>query len=168
MCIRDRIKRAVDKGYADENPGELDRFVGDYVFNPDDGADEIRLDQPVPVLEGGTGFMCIQRSAFEKFTEAYPQQLYLPDHVRTVSFDGTREIMCYFDALIDEKSKRYLSEDYMFCQWAREIGIKTWMCPWMKLIHNGSYQFGGSLVDIAQLGASATVDPEAIKNMKKN
>ena len=76
--------------------------------------------------------------------------------------------MCYFDALIDEKSKRYLSEDYMFCQWAREIGIKTWMCPWMKLIHNGSYQFGGSLVDIAQLGASATVDPEAIKNMKKN
>ena len=164
----EKIKRAVDKGYADENPGELDRFVGDYVFNPDDGSDEIRLDKPVPVLEGGTGFMCIQRSALEKFTEAYPQQLYLPDHVRTVSFDGTREIMCFFDALIDEKSKRYLSEDYMFCQWAREIGIKTWMCPWMKLIHNGSYQFGGSLVDIAQLGAAATVEPEAIKNMKKN
>ena len=164
----EKIKRAVDKGWADESPSELERFVGDYVFNPDENTEEIRLDEPVSVLEGGTGFMMIQRSAFEKFAKAYPDLSYLPDHVRTKSFDGSREIMCYFDALIDYKSKRYLSEDYMFCQWSREIGVKTWMCPWMKLIHNGSYNFGGSLVDLAQLGASATVDPEAIKNMKRN
>ena len=83
--------------------------------------------------------------------------MYLPDHVRTENFDGSREIMAYFDCIIDPESKRYLSEDYMFCQWARKAGIKVWMCPWMRLTHMGSYMFGGSLADLAQLGASATV-----------
>ena len=58
--------------------------------------------------------MMIQRSAFAKFDKEYPEYSYIPDHVRTEHFDGTREIMMYFQALIDPKSKRYLSEDYMF------------------------------------------------------
>lgn len=163
----EKIKRAVDKGFADDNPGNLEKYVGDYVFNPTNGQGEIRIDQPVPVLEGGTGFMMIQRSAFEKFNEAYPTYSYIPDHVRTKHFDGSREIMMYFQALIDEKSKRYLSEDYMFCQWMREIEVQTWLCPWMKLLHTGSYTFGGSLADLAQLGAAATADVNQIKKMKK-
>lgn len=155
----EKIKRAVDKGFADENPQRLENFVGDYVFNPADGSNEIPLDKPVEVLEGGTGFMMIQRKAFEKYAEAYPEFLYRPDHIRSNNFDGTREIMAYFDCVIEPKSKRYLSEDYMFCQWARNAGIKVWMCPWMRLNHTGSYQFGGSLIDIANIGAAATADP---------
>ena len=54
----------------------------------------------------------------------------------------------------------------MFCQYMREIGVDTYLAPWMKLVHTGSYTFGGSLVDLAQLGASATADAESIKNMK--
>ena len=162
-CISwEKIKRAVDKGFADENPNKLEKYVGDYVFNPVGGTNEIRLDEPVEVLEGGTGFMCVRRSAFEKFEEAYPEYHYLPDHARTKNFDGSREIMMYFQALIDPDSKRYLSEDYMFCQWARKIGINVWMCPWMKLEHTGTYVFGGSLVDLAQIGATATVDPSMV------
>lgn len=163
----EKIKMAVDKGYADENPGNLEKYVGDFVFNPAEGQSQIRIDEPVSVLEGGTGFMMVARSAFEKFQKAYPEYSYLPDHVRTKNFDGTREIMMYFQALIDEKSKRYLSEDYMFCQWMRKVDVQVWFCPWMKLIHAGSYVFGGSLADIAQLGASATADVSAIKKMKK-
>lgn len=163
----EKIKRAVDKGFADDNPGDLEKYVGDYVFNPTNGQNEIRLDQPVKVLEGGTGFMMVTKGAFNKFAEAYPDYSYRPDHVRTKNFDGSREIMMYFQALIDEKSKRYLSEDYMFCQWMREVGVDTWLCPWMKLLHTGSYTFGGSLVDLAQLGASATADVNQIKRMKK-
>jgi hypothetical protein len=49
----------------------------------------------------------------------------------------------------------------------QKVGIHTWMCPWMKLLHTGSYTFGGSLVDLAQLGAAATADPDAIAAMKK-
>jgi hypothetical protein len=158
-CIAwEKIKRAVDKGFADKNPENLEKYVGDYVFNPKEGTGSIPLDEPVEVLEGGTGFMMIQRSALEKFAAAYPQYSYLPDHVRTEHFDGTREILQYFQAEIDPKSKRYLSEDYWFCQKMWDINVKTWLCPWMKLQHTGSYVFGGSLIDLAQIGAGATAD----------
>ena len=60
-------------------------------------------------------------------------------------------------------TKRYLSEDYWFCQKAQGIGLRTWFCPWMKLQHVGTYIFGGSLADLASIGASATADPGAIK-----
>jgi hypothetical protein len=155
----EKIKLAVDKGFADENPHNLAKYVGDYVFNPVEGATEIHIEEPCEVMEGGTGFMMIQRKTFEKYTEAYPDLMYTPDHVRSDNFDGTREIMCFFDALIDPKSKRYLSEDYMFCQWTRAIGLKVWMCPWMQMSHTGSYNFAGSLADLAAIGAAATADP---------
>jgi hypothetical protein len=162
----EKIKRAVDKGFADDNPGNLEKYIGDYVFNPTSDQTEVRIDEPCSVLEGGTGFMMIQRSAFEKFNKGYPSYSYRPDHARTKHFDGSRKIMMYFQALIDPKSERYLSEDYMFCQWMRELGVKTWLCPWMKLVHCGSYMFGGSLIDLAQLGAIATADANEISKMK--
>jgi hypothetical protein len=167
-CISwEKIKTAVDKGFADENPSNLEKYVGDYVFNPVQGGSTIPLGQPVEVLEAGTGFMMIRRKTFEKFAAAYPQQMYKPDHVRTEHFDGTREIMAFFDTPICPDTKRYLSEDYMFCQWSRKAGMKVWLCPWMSLQHVGMYVFGGSLVDIAQIGASATADVNALKKLKK-
>ena len=166
-CIAwEKIKRAVDKGFADVNPEALERYVGDYVFNPAENTSSIALDEPVEVLEGGTGFMMIQREALEKYAAAYPELSYKPDHVRTEHFDGHREILAYFDTVIDPKTKRYLSEDYMFCQWARNAGIKVWLCPWMKLQHMGMYVFGGSLIDLAQIGAGATTDVHELKKKK--
>jgi hypothetical protein len=60
-------------------------------------------------------------------------------------------------------SKRYLSEDYMFCQYADRIGLKIWFCPWMQLQHVGTYVFGGSLGDLASIGAPATADSNVLK-----
>ena len=209
-CISwEKIKQAVDKGFADENPQNLEKYVGDYVFNPANGTNAIPLGEPVEVLEAGTGFMMIRRNTFEKFQQAYPEQWYTPDHVRTEHFDGSRQIMAFFDTPIDAKrayivpelqdyivknpnasaqdvidfvtntksssirnapvngySERYLSEDYMFCQWIRNIGLKVWFCPWMQLQHVGMYVFGGSLVDLAQIGASATADVNQLKKYK--
>ena len=162
----EKIKDAVDQGYADQDPNNLERLVGDFVFNPASGKSQMLLNEPVEVMEGGTGFMMIQKRAFEKFDKAYPQQKYTPDHVRTKHFDGSRQIMAYFDTVIDEESNRYLSEDYMFCQWARKAGVKVYLCPWMRTTHMGSYFFGGSLVDLAQVGASATVDTTKLKSKK--
>jgi len=106
----EKIKAAVDKGHADENPATLENFVGDYVFNPMAGNSEIRLSEPAPVREGGTGFMLIKREVFEAYEKNYPQFKYKPDHVRTEQFDGSREIMAYFDALIDDKSQNLVPE----------------------------------------------------------
>jgi hypothetical protein len=160
----EKIKMAVDKGYADENPNQLEEFVGDYVFNPADGSHQFRIDEAVEVKEGGTGFMLITREALEKYDAAFPEQSYKPDHVRTANFDGSREIMAYFDCVIDSESKRYLSEDYMFCQWVRKAGAKVWLLPWIKLKHAGTYIFGGSLQAIAAIGASPTAGENVIKN----
>ena len=159
-CISwEKIKHAVDLGIADQNPNELEKFVGDYVFNPVGGQNEIRLDLPVEVMEAGTGFMMIRRKTLENFAKAYPEKAYRPDHVRTANFDGSREIHAYFDCVIDPESKRYLSEDYFFCQYVRKAGMKVWLMPWVQLAHAGSYIFGGSLMDLARIGASATADP---------
>lgn len=201
-CISwEKIKQAVDKGVADEDPNALEKYVGDYVFNPKGGQREIPIGQPVEVLEIGTGFMMVQRRAFEKYKEAFPYLSYKPDHVRTEHFDGSREIHAYFDCIIDRgysyqdlhdlledvaegksdlqdaakkivgmekgSSKRYLSEDYNFCYHADKIGLRTWFCPWMKLQHVGSYIFGGSLADLATIGAAATADAGKLGKKKK-
>jgi glycosyltransferase involved in cell wall biosynthesis len=166
-CISwEKIKQAVDKGMADEDPNRLEKYVGDYVFNPKTTSREIPLNQPVEVLEIGTGFMMIRRKTIEEYHKAFPHQWYKPDHVRTEHFDGTREIMAVFDCIIDPDSKRYLSEDYMFCYNVQKMGMKVWFCPWMQLQHVGSYIFGGSLADLASIGASATADQSKLKHKK--
>ena len=204
----EKVKMAVDKGIADDNSEVLEKYIGDYVFNPKDGSGQIALDRPVEVMEAGTGFMMIRKSALLKYASAYPQYSYKPDHVRTDAFDGTREILQYFQAEIDgldfgayyahemkllleknisdpetlkkeidgimasaqeihnNKTKRYLSEDYFFCRKLIDIGGKIWYCPWMKLQHVGSFIFGGSLQDLASIGAPATADPGQLKKKK--
>lgn len=163
----EKIKHAVDHGVADKDPNVLENFVGDYVFNPAKShSGGIPIGQPVEVLEGGTGFMMIQRDTFERYEKAFPELHYKPDHVRTKNFDGSREIMAYFDCIIDPESKRYLSEDYNFCYHAQKAGMKVYLCPWMKLKHVGSYIFGGSLADLAAIGAAATADPSKLGKKK--
>lgn len=162
----EKIKQAVDKGFADEDPRNLEKFVGDYVFNPKGNTSSIPIAEPAEVMEAGTGFMMIRRSTFEKYTEAYPELMYKPDHVRTEHFDGTREIMAFFDCIIDPVSKRYLSEDYMFCYNVNKMDGRIWLCPWMKLQHQGMYIFGGSVADLAMIGASATADVNQLKKGK--
>jgi hypothetical protein len=160
--------------------------------------------------------MMIRDEVFKKFRDAFPQYSYRPDHVRTVHFDGSREIMQYFQAEIDtvdwtteykkiidemlaelktegvsfdgttnditqkyeaklndlkeraqKKSKRYLSEDYWFSQKCQELNVKTFLCPWMKLSHMGTFVFAGSLADLAQAGATATADTDLLNKAKQ-
>jgi hypothetical protein len=166
-CISwEKIKMAVDKGVADKDPNVLEKYVGDYVFNPKGNQREIKISEPVEVLEIGTGFMMIRRKTFEDYKKAFPHQSYKPDHVRTEHFDGTREILAYFDCIIDPESKRYLSEDYMFCYNVQKMGGRVWFCPWMQLQHVGSYVFGGSLADLASIGAAATADVGQLNKAK--
>lgn len=159
----EKVKVAVDKGFADKDPLMLENFTGDYVFNPVDGTDRISINELTEVKEGGTGFMLVNREAFKRFDAMFPERSYKPDHVRTKAFDGRREIMAYFDCVIDPASKRYLSEDYMFCQYARKSGSKVWMMPWLELKHTGSYTWGGSLAALAAVGASPTAAHDAPK-----
>lgn len=105
----EKITQAVNQGVADENPNNLENYVGDFVLNPRKTGG-IKISEPAEVAEGGTGFMMIQKRVFEEYAEKYPQFYYKPDHIRTANFDGSREIMAYFDALIDDKSQNLMNE----------------------------------------------------------
>jgi hypothetical protein len=167
-CISwEKIKLAVDKGVADEDANVLENFVGDFVLNPISGKNEIRIDEPTEVAEIGTGFMMLNRVVLERFKEAYPELSYKPDHVRTEHFDGSRNIHAFFDTVIDPDTKRYLSEDYMFCQYVRKMGGKVFICPWMHMHHVGSYIFGGSLRALGSIGAPATASLAELQKKKK-
>ena len=50
----------------------------------------------------------------------------------------------------EKSSHRYLSEDYMFCQYWRKIGGSIWLCPWMRTQHIGTYAFTGNMPAVAQ------------------
>jgi hypothetical protein len=157
----EKVKKAVDKGLADENPFNLKHFTADYVFNAAPGVTTFKVNQPVEVAEGGTGFMLIPREVFSRYKEAYPELSYKPDHIRTENFDGSHEIHAYFDCIIEPESRRYLSEDYFFCWNARKAGIKVHMCPWMELKHVGSYIFSGSMAALSHLETSPTASEES-------
>jgi len=142
------VKTAIKKN-PDIDAGVLEKVAGDFVFNPVKGTASFTVTEPLQVLEIGTGFMMIKREVFPKFAEAYPHLKYKPDHVGQAHFDGSRYIHAYFDTCIDPESERYLSEDYMFCQWWRKIGGEIYLCPWMKTAHIGTYHFQGDMPAVA-------------------
>lgn len=134
------------------NPSELENLTGEYVFNVVSGTEQFSVNEPLEVMEIGTGFMMIKREVFPKMEAAYPEYRYKPDHIGQANFDGSRYIHAYFDTVIDKGiSDRYLSEDYMFCQYWRKIGGKIWLCPWMRTQHIGTYAFTGNMPKIAEI-----------------
>lgn len=157
----EKIRDAVKQGFADDNPFQLEQFQGDLVFNPSGETTTFNIMEPLEVNESGTGFMLISRGVFERYREAYPELAYKPDHTRSKNFAGDRDIHAYFDCVIDPESRRYLSEDYMFCHNVRKMGGSVWICPWIQLKHVGSYTFTGNMSAIAVIGQSLTASAES-------
>ena len=165
----EKVAEAARQGKGEENPFMLENYTSDFVFNPVQGMKgQFKLSEPIEVSEAGTGFMLIPREVLEKYRDTYPEYSYKPDHVRTENFDGERNITAFFDCIIDPVSRRYLSEDYFFCQQARKADLRVWMCPWMQLNHIGMHIFKGNMGAIGSLGVSATADAKSRqKNYKK-
>lgn len=156
------VKKAIKMGVPSN---KLHTFTDNPVLNfvpPESGTrTQVDLTKPIEVLDTGTGFMMISRSVFEKMEKAYPELCYTPDYqLSNPTFDKNVDtgVYSFFDTgiVIDETSaakkntgvKRYLSEDYMFCKRWRDIGGKIWVCPWINLIHHGTYQYHGNIRDI--------------------
>jgi hypothetical protein len=142
--------------HPDLDPKELEKLVGEYVFNVVKGTKQFSVTEPLEVMEIGTGYMMIKREVFDKMKDAYPTIHYRPDHAGQANFDGSRYIHAYFDTVIDTLdsivgggSDRYLSEDYMFCQMWRKIGGQIYLCPWMRTQHVGTYAFTGDMPAVA-------------------
>lgn len=164
----EKVYDAVKEGLVDDDPSMLQKYAADFAFNPLlDGKSTFSWSEPLEVSEAGTGFMCISKNTIEMFRKKYPKQKYSPDHSRMKGFDKGNIIYAVFDCLIDPESGRYLSEDYMFCQYVRKIGLSVWMCPWMKLGHTGTYTFMGSIPDLAKLKAPLNISGISTHHVEK-
>lgn len=119
---------------------KIKEFAGSFVINLVDyvRSQTIAGMRPVEVWNGGTGFMLIQRSVFEKMKD------HVPSYVN--GLDNTKRIFEYFATSIEPGTDRLLSEDFHFCYAWRQLGGKVYAAPWLKLGHLGSYLFEGQMV----------------------
>ncbi len=111
----------------------------DYVVNTVPNA--AREGDLVEVSNLGTGFMLIKREVIERMIMANPQWKFqddigLPTHLHPFMY-------ALFDTEIDPVSRRYLSEDYLFCQRWRQMGGKIWADLSITLNHVGHFSFKG-------------------------
>jgi len=95
------------------------------------------------VLDAATGFMCIKKEVFYKMIEAYPNLKYTSDQIINNKRYSSKNCYALFDCIIDEKSNRYLSEDYSFCRLWQKIGGKIYADLQSPLTHFGTYPFAG-------------------------
>jgi hypothetical protein len=139
-----QIKDAVEKGVQ---PKELGKYTGVFVVNAVDDSSqiEVKLQEPIEIANGGTGFMLIKRNVLETLKDVVPT--YNSDMYKIVDTERKpRKIYQFFDTSIDKDAgDRLLSEDYHFCKLARSNGFKVWAAPWAELSHTGSYTFSGFL-----------------------
>lgn len=113
----------------------------------------IQPDGTVEVREAGTGFMLIHRQVFEKMQEKfYDEMRYAVDmgddkNPQKFMFDyftvGVR-----YDPLM--KTKRFLSEDWYFCQRWRECGGKIIMQTKISCAHIGKFAYPGNPNEILE------------------
>lgn len=89
---------------------------------------------PVPVKWAATGCMAVHRRVFEKMAETMPL-LHESDGPR--AFYPFYQSMIWDEPEIDEKI--LLSEDFAFCQRAKELGFGVYINPSIRLGHMGAY-----------------------------
>jgi len=137
------VHAAVLRGVPAE---ELHNYTGSFVVNTIDSKDATgRIDQPIEIGKGGTGFMLIKREVIEKVSEVAPK--YSNDMFTVVNpKDVGTQIANIFDTSISPDDNRYLSEDYHFSDLARANGFRIWAAPWARLTHTGTYIFSGELM----------------------
>lgn len=145
----DKVITAV-KNNPQITPNEVERISGSFVMNLPPNVSSFRSDEPLEVLDAGTGFMMIKKEVFNKMSLEYPDLKYKLDDR---NFDESKGyIKSFFDTFIDDENSlvgentgRYLSEDYAFCKLWRNIGGQIFICPWMITRHNGSFEFVSDL-----------------------
>ena len=132
-----RIEQAVEKGEKETLRKYAPRNVVN--FKAVDGKIAVKNGM-IEVLDAGTGFMCIKKEAMEKMINSYPETQYRSD----LNISKGEIHHAIFDCIIEEGTKRYLSEDYTFCRRWQKIGGSIWLDPTIKLIHHGTYAFEGA------------------------
>jgi hypothetical protein len=120
-----------------------------------DANDELVFDGPLlRVNRVGTGFMLIKRHVIEQLIATHPEW-------NVENRDGNGTVAAVFDFAI--KNGKYVGEDYLFCDRAREAGFKVWVDVEICLPHVGTEEFTRSFVDDVLM---PLLENERTKNLK--
>lgn len=148
----------------DMDSTKLENIAHDYVLNIEGGN--------IPIQRGfmkckyaGTGFMMIKREVIEKMIEAYPETKYNND-IQGYDLPELRDnFYALFDCIIHPINKRYLSEDYLFCERWTNIGGEIWGDITAQLTHTGSYDFKGNFME--SIMSMANIVPDGTTQQHK-
>ena len=99
----------------------IDKGAGSFDIGPQDGLVEVKY--------VATGFMAIPKKVLKDMAAKIPK----------VNAYGDLLMHPFFQPMIHEGI--YLSEDYSFCQRARELGYKIWLDPRIVLGHIGQFVY---------------------------
>jgi len=127
--------------------GHSSNYVVNFEFLKDkDGNNTPQVqieDNLVKLKDAGTGFMCIKKEVIQQMFDKHPEYKYVND----INVDNKFEPFMYalFDTMIDPESRRYLSEDYMFCRTWQNMGGTVYLDPRTALNHVGHYTFRGNI-----------------------
>jgi len=135
----------------EENSLTIEGHSSNYVVNFDyvkdkDGNNTGNVhikDNLIKLKDAGTGFMSIKREVIQQMFDAMPELKYRND----LNLDNKYEPFMYalFDTIIDQDTKRYLSEDYTFCRRWQDMGGEIYLDPRTALNHVGHYTFEGNI-----------------------
>jgi hypothetical protein len=130
----DILRLMAQSGDKDITAGAYPRRSKDKNFFADlyfDENQDLEFDGSLMRLERvGTGFMLIQRHVIEAMVAAHPEWFY--------DFKG-EQVCGVFD--FQNRDGRYLGEDYLFCDRAREHGFKIHIDVDISLPHVGTEAF---------------------------
>ena len=139
--------RSNNEETAETIEGHSSNYVVNFDFMTDDKGNktpQVQIeDNLVKLKDAGTGFMCIKREVIQQMFDKHPEWKYAND----INVDNKFEPFMYalFDTMIDPDSRRYLSEDYMFCRTWQNMGGTVYLDPRTALNHVGHYTFRGNI-----------------------
>tara|TARA_S200002703_G_scaffold140504_1_gene131785 strand:+ start:212 stop:943 length:732 start_codon:yes stop_codon:yes gene_type:complete len=104
----------------------------------------IQPDGFIEALSGPTGFMMIDRKAFTKLDEAYPDSGTRMTQIKNGEVVEDLNYPSYFDCITHE-TQGALGEDISFCKKWEEMGGTMWADTEAALTHYGAYSFQSQL-----------------------
>jgi hypothetical protein len=138
---------------------DLEKMATRYPVNTGTSDPEILLevadDGFMPIGEAPTGFMAIKRGVFRRLIEAYPDLKLTWDGPPGHPFDPY--YYAFFDVMTHPVTRRYLSEDYAFCERWRAIGGVIHIDTKSDLTHQGFHLYRGNFEESLNHNIALTI-----------
>lgn len=144
-----RVARAVHAGVAAEH---LPEFAGEPVLGMHGPID---VNKFTKVSHAATGAMLIQAKVLRALAEAHKDDPKWRYRVHEAFYFGNplpknrEHDVAFFQMDTDPQTGFFRSEDYFFCDAARELGFETHVLPNVRTQHTGSYSFALNMPALA-------------------